>query len=70
MKIIKKINNSLAAEPPGGTKPNPLAPATTPLDSIGWSLGGMGKTTGPIENDVIISTFKINFKSHIWHSMN
>lgn len=55
-------------EAPGGTKPNPLAPTTTPDDStIGFST--TGKTTGPeietekmcclIKNKLFISTQKI-----------
>lgn len=44
---IKNIYQNLLASFDGGTNPNPEAPITTPDDSIGPSVGGIGNTTGP-----------------------
>lgn len=51
MKTVKnekhKLHNLLAPDEPLGTNPKPEAPITTPEDSFGPSVGGIGKTTGP-----------------------
>lgn len=53
--------------PLGGTNPNPDAPTMTPLDSIGPSVGGSGKTTGPMDANIVSGILGMIIRSLNWH---
>lgn len=69
LKYHLETKYSLAWDPPAGTKPKPLAPATTPLVSMGPSVGGFGNVTGPVQASTWIILFLKILNIHEWHSM-